>query len=196
MEFRLLGRTNLQVSLMSLGTGGHSRIGQSKGRTQEESIAVVEKALDLGINLIDTYELYGTEELVGRAIPKEKRADIVLSTKGGIYAGKERKKAHQLEMSLIASLARLQTDYVDIYHLHAVTHGDYGYVLMELVPVLLKLKQQGKIRFIGITEGFASDPSHKMLQRAVLDDCWDVMMAKDREALISIFERVDSVSDN
>ncbi|HEY5466531.1 MAG TPA: aldo/keto reductase, partial [Clostridia bacterium] len=54
--------------------------------------------------------------------------------------------------------------------------ADYGYVREELVPVMLELKQQGKIRHIGITEAFATDPGHRMLQRAVADDCWEVMM--------------------
>jgi L-galactose dehydrogenase len=75
-----------------------------------------------------------------------------------------------------ASLARLHTDYIDIYQLHAVTPEDYAYAQGELVPALVKMRDQGKIRFIGITEGFVNDPGHAMLQQALHDDVWDVIM--------------------
>jgi aryl-alcohol dehydrogenase-like predicted oxidoreductase len=77
---------------------------------------------------------------------------------------------------LEGSLQRLDTDYVDVYHLHGVRHEQYDYARDILVPALLKLKKQGKIRFLGITEVFAADPAHRMMQRAVQDDCWDVVM--------------------
>jgi predicted aldo/keto reductase-like oxidoreductase len=74
------------------------------------------------------------------------------------------------------SLQRLGTDYVDVYHLHGVRDEQYDYARDNLVPLLLKLKAQGKIRFLGITEVFAADPAHRMMQRAVQDDYWDVVM--------------------
>jgi len=176
MEYNTLGRTGLRVSVMSLGTGGHSRIGQSTGRTEEESIRVVREAVDLGINLIDSSEMYGTEAIVGKAISGMQRDKLVLTTKGGLYKDKVLKKADDLMVSLDASLKRLQTDYVDVYMLHAVTFNDYDYAVKELVPAMLRMKEAGKIRYLGITEGFASDPDHKALTRAVEDDIWDVMM--------------------
>jgi len=74
------------------------------------------------------------------------------------------------------SLDNLGTDYIDIYHLHGVILHDYEYLHSEIVPILLELKDQGKIRYIGITERFNPDPNHSMLQRALQDDVWDVMM--------------------
>ena len=176
MVYQVLGKTGLEVSLASLGSGGHSRIGLATGRSAAESIAVVRHALEQGVNLIDSSEIYGTEELVGKAIAGWPRHNVILSTKAAMMRDNRLKTARQLEESLDDSLRRLQTDYVDIYHLHAVQSSDYGYALHELVPVLQKLKRQGKIRFIGITEAFASDPTHETLQLAVRDDCWDVMM--------------------
>lgn len=176
MQYRILGRTRLNVSMISLGTGGHSRIGQSTGKTAQQSINVIRTALDAGINLIDSSEIYGTEELVGQALNGTVRSDIIISSKAGIHLENKLKSAAQLKESLKGSLKRLQTDYIDIYHLHAVRYEDYAYVCQELVPALLDLKKEGSIRSIGITEQFAADPGHKMLRQAVLDDFWDVMM--------------------
>ena len=66
MQQVTLGRTGLQVSVAGLGCGGHSRLGQSYGATEAESVAVVHRALDLGINLVDTAQVYGTEAIVGQ----------------------------------------------------------------------------------------------------------------------------------
>lgn len=176
MQYRQLGKTGLQVSMVSLGTGGHSRIGMGTGQTPDTSISIVQKAIDEGINLIDSSEMYGTEDLVGQALSGVSRSKYVLSTKAGIHIDSGRKTAPQLKASLEASLKRLRTDYVDIYHMHGISESDYSYVREELVPAMIELRQQGKIRHIGITERFAMDPGHRMLQRAVLDDCWEVMM--------------------
>src|SRR5919112_2324348 len=100
MRSTMLGRTGIEVSVAGLGCGGHSRLGQTYGATEDESVAVVERALDLGINLIDTARAYGTEEIVGRAI-KGKRAEVVLSTKALLETG------DSLRASLEKSLKRL-----------------------------------------------------------------------------------------
>ncbi|MDP9352195.1 MAG: aldo/keto reductase [Chloroflexota bacterium] len=176
MEYTTLGRTGLRVSVLGLGGGGHSRLGASTGATGDESAAIVRRALELGINFLDTAEAYGTESLVGQGLRGVDRANVVLSTKKSMTDGEQLITPTQLAEGLGASLARLGTDCVDIYHLHAVRADQYDYALSEVVPVLLKLRDQGKIRFLGITEAFASDPGHKTLSRAVADSCWDVMM--------------------
>ena len=76
----------------------------------------------------------------------------------------------------MASLTRLQTDYVDVFHLHGVSAEDYPYAVQELVPTLRDLQTEGKIRFLGITEQFIIDPTHRTLTLALADDYWDVMM--------------------
>jgi aryl-alcohol dehydrogenase-like predicted oxidoreductase len=148
-------------------------VGQSTGKSEGESVSVVRAALDAGINFIDTSEAYHTEEIVGRAIAGCDREALVLSTK---KRSGDRPSAADVVESLEASLRRLGTDYVDIYHLHGVVLDDYEYLLAEAVPALLRLRDQGKIRHLGITERFGPDPQHAMLKRALQDDVWDVIM--------------------
>ena len=158
---------------MGLGAGGPSRLGQTTGNSEAESVTLVRRALDLGVNLIDTSEAYGTEAIVGRALRNVDRTSVVLSTKKRIT---DSMTPDDVRRSVEQSLKRLGTDTVDIYHLHGVVLEDYDRLLTEIVPTLQKLGQQGTIGFIGITEGFTPDPRHSMLQRALQDDVWDVMM--------------------
>jgi len=173
MDAVILGRTGLEVTVMGAGCGGPSRAGQSTGRTETESVNVVRAALDAGVNLIDTAEAYRTEEIVGQAIRGLDRTKLVLSTKKRTGPNLTISEVRQ---SLEASLRRLRTDYVDIYHLHGVVLEDYDYLAAEIVPELLKLRDEGKFRFLGITERWNADPGHRMAARALQDDVWDVMM--------------------
>ncbi len=176
LEYTTLGRTGLRVSVMGLGCGGHSRLGLSQGHSEAEAEGVVKGALDLGVNFIDTAEGYRNEEVVGRAIKGVTRDQVVISTKVGIGWQDRRSTAQEMRDRVHACLTRLDTDYVDIFHLHGVTQDEYEYGVSELVPVLQDLKAEGKVRSIGITEAFIRDPAHATLRRAVHDDCWDVMM--------------------
>lgn len=176
MEYSPLGRTGLQVTVMGLGCGGHSRLGQSYGLSEEDSAEVVRTAITRGINFIDTAEVYGTEAIVGQGLSRQPRESFVLSTKFSPTSDGNPINPAKVRSALENSLRRLQLDYVDIYHLHGLNIKHYDYAVSEFVPELLKLRDEGKIRFLGITEAFASDPGHTMLQRAVQDDCWDVMM--------------------
>ena len=83
MDHTILGRTGLKVTVMGIGCGGPSRVGQSTGRTEAESVTIVRQALDAGVNFIDTSERYGTEKVVGKAIRGIDRGSLVLSTKKG-----------------------------------------------------------------------------------------------------------------
>ncbi len=176
MKTRALGNSGIRVTEVGLGCGGHSRIGQAAGRSAAASAAIVRQALDTGIRLVDTAEAYRTEEMVGMALAGIPRDTVVLSTKGSIRADGQLKRADDLAASLDASLARLGTDYVDIYHLHGVSWEDYAYCRDEFVPAMKAWQRAGKIRLLGITEAFSGDPGHRMLATAVQDDCWDVMM--------------------
>lgn len=158
---------------MGLGGGGPSRLGQRTDKTAAESIAIVRHALDAGINFFDTAEGYGTEDIVGKGIKGIDRNAVVISTKKSCRKGIS---PQAVQEGLEASLARLGTDYVDIYSLHGVLAQDYDGLYAEIVPTFIRLREQGKIRFIGITEAFNSDPTHQALQRALHDDVWDVMM--------------------
>lgn len=176
MEYITLGRTGLQASVLGLGGGGHSRLGLSRGAATTESVTIARHALDLGVNFIDTAEAYGTEPLVGEALREVDRQTVIVSTKKSPTEDNRPITATQLIRGLEQSLIRLQTDYVDIYHLHGVRADRYDHAVGELVPALHKLREQGKIRFLGITEAFGGDTGHAMMSRAVRDDYWDVVM--------------------
>ena len=187
MDRVILGRTGLECTVMGVGCGGPSRAGQSTGKTVAESVAVVRQALEAGINFVDTSEAYGTEEIVGQAIRGLDRSLLVLSTKKSV---RERIAPQDVVRSLEASLKRLGTDYVDLYHLHAVVLEDYERLLNEIVPTVLHLREQGKLRHLAISERFGADTGHAMLQRALQDDVWDVMMVGFNPLNQSARERV------
>ena len=176
MEYTTLGRSGLQVSVAGLGCGGHSRLGKATGKSEQESIAIVRQALDLGLNLIDTAEAYGTETIVGKALQGVQRDQVVIATKKLLPPLDHSDPAGEFGRGLEQSLRRLQTDYVDIYFLHGVRPEQYRFAYDVLVPVLDKMREEGKLRCIGVTEAFSLDPGHLMLQQAVQADCWDVMM--------------------
>jgi L-galactose dehydrogenase len=176
MDYTILGRTGLRVSVMGLGCGGHSRLGQSYGRSEEESAEVVRAALDHGITFFDTAEAYGTEAILGRGLSGRPREQVVISTKMSVSSEGRLVPREHVATALEGSLRRLGTDYVDVYLLHGLRAEHYDEAVGELVPELLRLREQGKLRSMGVTEAFASDPGHVMLQRAVKDDCWEVIM--------------------
>ena len=177
MEYTTLGRTGLKVSVAGLGCGGPSRLGQRDNKPEKESIALVRLALDLGVNFLDTAEAYGTEEIVGKAIAGVPRDRVFISTKKKFPLDDPSDPAAEVRKSLEQSLRRLRTDYIDIYHAHGVEPEYYVYASTKLLPVLLKMRQEGKIRFVAISEAFVEDPTHRMLREALADDCWDVIMA-------------------
>jgi L-galactose dehydrogenase len=176
MKYTTLGRTGLKVSVAGLGCGGASRLGQRDNKPEKESIALVRLALELGVNFLDTAEVYGTEEIVGKAIAAVPRDKVFISTKKKFPLDDPSDPAREVRKSLEQSLRRLRTDYIDIYHVHRVEPPDYEQAYTKVLPVLLKLKQEGKIRFIGIAEAFVEDTTHRMLRRALGDDAWDVIM--------------------
>jgi len=173
MDTTILGRTGLEVTVMGFGCGGPSRAGQSTGHSEAESVAVVRAAVERGVNLIDSSEAYGTEGIVGQAVRGFDRSKLVLSTKKQVRG---QITAAHVRRSVGDSLRRIGTDYIDIYHLHAVELAQYDRLYAEVVPVLLQLRDEGKVRFLGITARFGADTGHAMLQRALQDDVWDVMM--------------------
>lgn len=173
METTILGRTGLEATVMGFGAGGPSRAGQSTGHSEAESVAVVRAAIEAGVNLIDTSEAYRTEGIVGHAIRGFDRRKLTLSTKKQVRG---ELTEEDVRRGLEHSLRRLGTDYVDLYHLHAVELAQYERLYAEIVPVLLELRAEGKVRYLGITERFGADTDHAMLQRALQDNVWDVMM--------------------
>ncbi len=176
MEYTILGRTGLKVSVAGLGCGGPSRLGLRANKSEKEAVALVRQAIDMGVNFLDTAEVYGTEEIVGKALEPIPRGRVVISTKKAFPLSDPANPAGELRKGLEQSLRRLKTDYIDVYHAHGVEPQDYPYVSDKLLPEMLKLKKEGKIRFVGITEAFVEDMGHRMLRQALEDGYWDVIM--------------------
>jgi aryl-alcohol dehydrogenase-like predicted oxidoreductase len=160
MQYRTMGRTGVQVSSLALGAMNFGRIGRT---TQDEATAIVDAALEAGVNLIDTADMYGdgeSEEMVGKAIAG-RRDDIVLATKAGMPMGEERN--HQgssrrwLVTELDNSLRRLGVDHVDLYQIHRwdPRTGDE-----ETLSALTDLQRAGKIRYFGSS----TSPAYRIVQ--------------------------------
>jgi aryl-alcohol dehydrogenase-like predicted oxidoreductase len=179
MIYRTFGRTGLRVSAAGLGGGGYSRLGLAKGKSEAEIVSLIHLALDLGVNIIDTAAAYGTEPVIGRAIKSAPRDSLVITTKAtpSNYPTWEPFTPQNVVASIDNSLRHLQTDYLDVFQLHAVAPHIYEHARDVIYPAVLREKEKGKLRFIGITEAAAYDLEHKMFQRALAeDDLWDTAM--------------------
>ncbi len=176
MEYVTLGRTGLRVSVAGLGCGGFSRLGLGTGKSMADAVALVRQALDMGVNLLDTAAAYGTEGVVGEAIKSVPRDSVVIATKAWIPRSEGRRAAKRAVAGLDNSLRRLGTDYVDLFQLHGVAPEAYEQAREVIAPALFKEQAKGKLRHLGVTETASDDPEHEMLQRAVDDEMWDVVM--------------------
>lgn len=176
MQYTTLGRTNLKVSVAGLGTGGFSRMGLKSGKSEEEAARLVCEAVELGVNFIDTAPSYGTEGVVGRALKSVKRERVVVATKSTVRRGGEWWTPARVLASLDNSLRVMGTDYVDVFNLHAIEPPMYDYARATLAPALVREKQKGKIRHIGLTENPIVDFTNEALKRALADPVWEVFM--------------------
>ncbi|MBZ3905404.1 aldo/keto reductase [Streptomyces griseiscabiei] len=151
---------DLNVSRIGLGTMGMSAFYTGHSADDAESIRTIHRALDLGVTLIDTAEVYGpftNEELVGRAV-KGRRDEVVVATKFGFLshtgrpAGSLDSSPASIRTAVEGSLRRLDTDYIDLYYQHRV---DPDTPIEDTVGVLAELVAEGKIRHIGLSEAGA-----------------------------------------
>jgi aryl-alcohol dehydrogenase-like predicted oxidoreductase len=176
MDYTTLGRTGLTVSVAGLGCGGNSRLGLSTGKTEADAVALIRAALDLGVNVIDTAAAYGTEGVVGQALRGVARDKVVVCTKVSRQSGEKQFTPEWVVRSLDNSLRTLGLDYVDVFQLHAVPPAIYEHSRDVIVPVLLREREKGKFRYLGITETAPKDINQDMLYRAARDPQWDTAM--------------------
>jgi aryl-alcohol dehydrogenase-like predicted oxidoreductase len=166
------------VSLLGLGTGGRSLLGQRYELPHTESARLVRHALDAGVNVIDTAPGYGDSEArLGQALEGVARDAYFLSTKFQPHASQDDlHTAQDLRRSLEESLKILRTDYVDVLYLHGVGPDAYDAVNERFLAELHKARDQGLVRAIGLSERYQSDHSHAMAQQAIEDGMYDVLM--------------------
>lgn len=176
MHYTTLGKTQLKVSVAGLGCGGNSRVGLGTGLSEAQSVVLVQQALDLGVNLLDTAAAYGTEVVVGKAIKRRPRESVVISTKSHVSVDGRPLSGAEVVANLETSLRQLDTDYVDVFHLHGLAPKAYDHAMAEIVPALLRQKEKGKVRHLAVSETGPRDPEHKMLERASEEGVWEVVM--------------------
>ena len=150
MKYRKLGASDLNVSEISLGSWLTYGVGVEK----DKAIACVNRAFELGINFIDTANVYGrgaSETVLGEALAGRKRNSYILATKvfGDMGGGEQGLSAKQIEKQLDASLKRLKTDFVDLYQCHRY---DTNTPLAETMEALTKAVKSGKTRYLGFSE--------------------------------------------
>src|SRR3954449_12775158 len=148
---------DLTVSRIGLGCMGMSFAYTGAGSDDAESIRAIHRALDLGVTLLDTAEIYGpyvNEELVGRAI-KGRRDQVVLATKYGLVShtgrpsGRPDSSPDNIRTAVEGSLRRLGTDHIDLYYQHRV---DPTVPIEDTIGAVAELAQQGKVAHIGLSE--------------------------------------------
>jgi aryl-alcohol dehydrogenase-like predicted oxidoreductase len=158
MQKRNLGKSDLEVSAIGLGCMGMSQhYGTPEERDERESLATIQRAIDLGVTFFDTAEAYGpfsNEELLARAL-KGQRDRVVIATKFGFefdakgsIAGVDSRPAH-VRKAVEGSLRRLQTDHIDLLYQHRV---DPAVPIEDVVGAMAELVRAGKVRFLGLSE--------------------------------------------
>jgi len=180
---RILGKTGMEVSLLSLGTGGARQLGQSIGYSMYDQKRLVKAALDIGINIFDTATHYGdSESILGECLSGIPRDSFLLCTK---WPARDEMNntvddPTKLIKSIEKSLKRLQTDYIDIMLFHGIMPHEYDLIVESLYPTMARLKSEGKIRSIGFSSRFSEDPAQKGIELGLSKhpDLWDVVMLK------------------
>ena len=193
MQYRTLGKTGLEVSVISFGAAPLGS--EYRNIDESEGISAVHTALDLGVNFIDTSPYYGrakSEIVLGKALRTINRDQYYLATKVGRYGLQDFDfTVNSVIKSVDQSLARLGIDYIDLIQCHDIEFGDLGMIINETIPALRKVQKQGKVRFIGIT-GLPLKIFCYVLEKTAVDTilsyCHYALNDVSLESLIPTFE--------
>jgi aryl-alcohol dehydrogenase-like predicted oxidoreductase len=177
MQLRVFGRTGMQLSVLGFGCGAVGGL-MVRGDPDDQDRTIA-RAIDAGVNYFDTAVQYGngeSEKNLGRVLQKLKPANVVVGTKVRLPPSEFDRIANAVTMSLEGSLARLRLDRVDILHLHnTITEKGGGLalsirqVLDDVVPVFDRLRQQGKIGFLGMTAVGDTAALHQVIDAGAFD---------------------------
>jgi L-galactose dehydrogenase len=193
MEYRKLGQTDLNLSLV--GFGGATLGGVFGNIDPADAIRAVHLAVDSGINFFDSSPYYGitvSETRLGEALAG-RRERVVVSTKCGRYGFDQFDfSAKRVTASIDESLRRLQTDYIDLFQVHDVEFGDVEQIIHETLPALRQLQKQGKARYIGIT-GYPPKLMRRMAEGTPVDSiltyCHYNLINTDMDGVLTNFAR-------
>ncbi len=174
MEYRRLGPSDMNVSEIGFGTWAIG--GDAWGPVEDAaSIAAMERALELGINFIDTTDVYGnghSETLVAQVL-KGRRDQVIVSTKGGLmghHRDPKREPVYDRPQKVVeaceASLRRPETDYIDVYFCHI--WWDKPEETEAFMQAFEWLKRDGKVRVVGVSTGIAAAPPELVLNEAIV----------------------------
>ena len=183
MKYRDLGKTGIKTSLLSLGTGGARQFGQTQGHSISQQKRLIARALELGINMIDSSSNYSnSEKLLGKSLAGIPRNNYYICTKWPARdeSGATVSNPDKLVEAIDASLRRLNVDYLDVMLLHGVLPCEYDLIIDKLADSLIKAKTSGKIRSIGLSTRFSVDPAQKGALKALEKhpEFWEVLMVK------------------
>lgn len=200
VELRKLGSQGLMASAQGLGTMGMTAFYSSDDVSEEEKINTIGRALELGINFLDTAWIYvnfktgeSNEVLVGKALKKYGRENFVVATKCGIeftqsgvvISGKPELIRKQCE----ESLKRLDIDCIDLYYLHRI---DSEYPIEETMKVMLELKQEGKIKQVGLSECTPDEleRAHKIFPITAIQMEWSLQTRNIEKTLVPVARKL------
>jgi aryl-alcohol dehydrogenase-like predicted oxidoreductase len=199
VKYRKLGRQGPEVSALGLGcmSIGIHDVYTSSVKGDDEAVALIHRALDLGITLLDTADIYGdSERQVGKAV-KGRRDEVVLATKFGFATGVSANarrdapdrmingSAQYVQQACDASLQRLGVDYVDLYYLHRV---DPDTPIEETVSAMAQLVKQGKVKHIGLSEASAATVrrAHKVHPLAAIQTEYSLFSRDPEDGLLPL----------